>query len=43
MFALGTSVRLSALRTAGVRAALLGLGATLLVAALAYAGAVLVT
>jgi uncharacterized integral membrane protein (TIGR00698 family) len=43
LFALGTAVRLGSLRRAGLPAALLGLFSTLTIAALAYAGAVLVS
>jgi uncharacterized integral membrane protein (TIGR00698 family) len=43
LFALGTGVRLRSLRRAGLPAALLGLLSTLIIAALAYTGAVLVS
>jgi uncharacterized integral membrane protein (TIGR00698 family) len=43
LFALGTAVRFGSLRRAGLPAALLGLLSTLTIAALAYAGAVLVS
>lgn len=43
LFALGTAVRLGSLRHAGLPAALLGLVSTLFIAAVAYAGAALVS